>query len=94
MYLRDLNASIIVLLNIVMYGSAIFYSVEKVPPAMLPFVQYNPLAAFVQESRDLAVWGVLPDWHIYGWVCAASVAMLLVGYTVFARMRRGFADVL
>ncbi len=93
-FFRDLNASIIVLLNIVMYGSAIFYSVEKVPPTMLPFVKYNPLAAFVQESRDLAVWGVLPDWHVYGWVCAVSVAMLLVGYTVFARLRSGFADVL
>ena len=93
-FFRDLNASIIVLLNIVMYGSAIFYSVDKVPPSMLPFVRYNPLAAFVQESRNLAVWGVLPDWPVYGWVCAVSVAMLAVGYLVFARMRSGFADVL
>ena len=93
-FLRDLNASIIVLLNIVMYGSAIFYSVDKVPPAMLPFVKYNPLAAFVQESRNLAVWGVLPDWYVYGWVCAVSVTMLVVGYIVFTRLRGGFADVL
>ena len=93
-FLRDLNASIIVLLNVVMYGSAIFYSVQKVPPAMLPFVKYNPLAAFVQESRDLAVWGVLPDWQVYGWVCGVSAVMLLIGYLVFTRLRPGFADVL
>ena len=36
-FFRDLNASIIVLLNIVMYGSAIFYWVDKVPRSMLPF---------------------------------------------------------
>ena len=93
-YFRDLNASIIVLLNIVMYGSAIFYPISKVPPAMLPFVRYNPLAAFVEQSRNLAVWGVLPDFHVYGWVGAVSLGTLLAGYAVFARMRSGFADVL
>ena len=93
-FLRDLNASIIVLLNIVMYGSAIFYSVDKVPATMLPFVKYNPLAAFVQQSRNMAVWGALPDWHVYWWVCFVSAAMMVVGYVVFTRLRGGFADVL
>lgn len=93
-YFRDIQASVIVLLNIVMYGSAIFYPINKVPAAMLPFVRYNPLAAFVEQSRNLAVWGVLPDPQVYGWTCAAGVGMLLAGHFVFTRMRGGFADVL
>ncbi len=93
-FFRDLNASIIVLLNIVMYGSAIFYPIQKVPPALLPLVQYNPIAWFVEQSRNLAVWGVLPDPGLYGMMLLLSLGVMLVGYLIFIRARRGFADVL
>lgn len=77
-----------------MYGSAIFYPIQKVPPALLPLVQYNPIAWFVEQSRNLAVWGVLPDPGLYGMMLLLSLGVMLVGYLIFIRARRGFADVL
>lgn len=93
-FFRDLNASVVVLLNVVMYGSAIFYPIYKVPPALLPFVRYNPLAWFVEQSRNLAVWGVLPGLPEYGLMLGLSLGVMFTGYGVFARVRQGFADVL
>ncbi len=93
-FFRDLNASVVVLLNIVMYGSAIFYPINKVPPALMPLVKYNPIAWFVEQSRNLAVWGVLPDPRLYGSLLLFSIGVMLAGYFVFSRARRGFADVL
>ena len=91
-FFRDLNASIIVILNILMYGSAIFYPISKVPPAMMPFVRYNPLAWFVDQSRNLLVWGVPPDAGEYALMLAVSASFLLAGHAAFTRARRDFAD--
>ena len=93
-FIRDINAVVPVLLTIVMYASAIFYSISRVPPNLLPVVLSNPLALIIEDARNAVLWGMAPAWGRYGIVLAASAVVTIVGYAFFMRTKNAFADVL
>ncbi|HUJ11302.1 MAG TPA: ABC transporter permease [Verrucomicrobiae bacterium] len=93
-FIRDINAVMPVILTIVMYASAIFYSIKKVPTNLLPIVLYNPLAVAIDEARNAVLWGVAPAWGQYGMMLGASFIVMILGYAFFMRTKSAFADVL
>jgi lipopolysaccharide transport system permease protein len=93
-FIRDVNSIVPVFLVIVMYASAIFYSISKVPPKLLPIVAYNPLAVVIDQARNAALWGVPPVWGRYGIMLLAGFAVMILGYAFFMRTKRAFADVM
>jgi len=93
-FVRDINALIPVLLQILMYASAIFYPLSKVPPTVLPFLMLNPLVVTIDQARNALLWGQPPDWLQYALVLAVNLAALIAGYTFFMRTKRAFADVM
>ena len=93
-FLRDINSLVPVLMVIIMFASAIFYSISRVPPGFLPIVLYNPLAAVIDQTRNAVLWGVPPAWGRYGFVLAGSVVAMILGYTFFMRTKSAFADVI
>ena len=93
-FLRDINSLVPVLMVIIMFASAIFYSISRVPPGFLPIVLYNPLATVIDQTRNAVLWGVPPAWGRYGFVLAGSVVAMILGYTFFMRTKSAFADVI
>jgi len=93
-FIRDINSIVPVFLVIVMYASAIFYAINRVPPQFLPIVLYNPLATVIDQARNAVLWGVPPAWGQYGLVLLASFLMMIVGYAFFMRTKSAFADVM
>ncbi len=99
-FLRDLNEIMLALTQILMYASAIFYSLEglmankNVPPQLRTLIQFNPLAYFSEESRSLVVWGKPMDWSTYGWMTLAGVVAMIIGYQLFMNVKQAFADVI
>jgi lipopolysaccharide transport system permease protein len=93
-FVRDINAIMPVILTIVMYASAIFYSISRVPSKVLPLVACNPLAAVIDQARNAVLWGMAPAWGQYGVVLATSVIVMIFGYAFFMRTKSAFADVL
>jgi lipopolysaccharide transport system permease protein len=93
-FIRDINSIVPVFLVIIMYASAIFYSISHVPPNLLPIVLYNPLAVVINQMRDAVLWGVPPAWGQYVFVLLTSFLVMILGYTFFMRTKSAFADVL
>ncbi len=93
-FLRDLNQIALALTNLLMYASAVFYPIYRVPESVAPFVRLNPVAFLCEESRNIFVWGETLNWSGYGWVTLAGFAFMLIGYAVFLRVKHAFADVL
>lgn len=93
-FFRDLNELVGPLTQVLMYASALFYSVEKAPPALQAFLRLNPLAFFSEQSRNLAVWGDRGlDWQGYGVFTLVGLVFASTGYGVFLRLKHAFADV-
>jgi lipopolysaccharide transport system permease protein len=93
-FIRDINSLVPVVLLIILYDSAIFYSINRVPPNFLPLVLANPLATIIDEARNAVLWGSPPLWGPYGLVLLGSFVVMIVGYAFFMRTKSAFADVL
>ncbi|MGO9526790.1 MAG: ABC transporter permease [Verrucomicrobiia bacterium] len=93
-FFRDINSFVPVLLTILMYASAIFYSVDSVPPAFRPIVLVNPLAILIHQWRSAIMWRVPIDWARYGVHFAGCAVFMIVSYIIFMRTKSAFADVL
>jgi len=93
-FIRDVNSIVPVLLVIIMYASAIFYSISSVPPQLLPILLSNPLATVIDQARNAVLWGVPPVWGHYVLVLATSLFVMVLGYAFFMRTKSAFADVL
>lgn len=93
-FVRDINAIVPVFLTIMMFASAIFYSLNKVSPEFLPLFLLNPLAVAVDQARNAVLWGIVPSWPRYLLMLAIGLVTLSGGYAFFMRTKRAFADVM
>lgn len=98
-FLRDLVLAVSTVNLVLMYASAIFYPLEKVPAdfygwPLRALVELNPLAFLASASRDLAIWGTPLAW--VPWAKHSAVALLAawLAQRLFRRARPAFADVL
>ena len=57
-------------------------------------VDYNPLAYLVESYRDLILNGELPGAMATLYFTLFSVALFVVGFALFVRLKPGFADLI
>ncbi|UCZ86394.1 ABC transporter permease [Pseudomonas sp. L5B5] len=93
-YLRDIDQVIGVLMSALLMLSAVFYPVTALPTAFQPWLYLNPLALVIESSREVLVWGVVPDIRVWLGQLLAACAVAILGRTWFEKTRQGFADVL
>lgn len=93
-YIRDIAQAIGVVLTVLLFISPAFFSIESLPEALRPWVRLNPLTLPMEQSRDVLIWGRMPDWGDWGIYTAAMLVFAWLGFAWFQSIRRGFADVI
>ena len=93
-YIRDIGQMTGVLTTILLFMSPIFYPASRLPEPYQTIIYLNPLTFVIEQSRDVLIWGNVPDWS--GMTIAYIVSMLVAwtGFVWFQKTRKGFADVL
>ncbi|KAA5604164.1 ABC transporter permease [Roseospira marina] len=92
-FLRDLHQVVGVLVTVTMFLCPIFYPIEAVPETFRIFIYMNPLTFIIEQLRDVALFGHLPDFGLLAGYLAAAWGIALAGLWWFSRTRKGFADV-
>ena len=92
-YWRDLREIIGLILVGLLFLSPTFYSLDAVPEATRNIIMLNPISFPLMQTRDVAYYGNLPDPLSWFGVLIFSLIFASVGHAVFARSRKGFADV-
>ncbi|MES2817380.1 MAG: ABC transporter permease [Pseudomonadota bacterium] len=93
-FLRDLNQLVPMIVMVMMFMSPIFYPVSALPEAYQSWLYLNPLTPAIEMIRALVLEGQLPEWRSFAVYLAAGILSAGLGLAFFARVRRGFADVL
>lgn len=93
-FLRDVGQTIGIILTVLMFLSPVFYPVTAVPERFRPWIMANPLTFIIEQSREVVIWGHLPEWSGLGIYTLAAAAVAWAGYAWFQKTRKGFADVL
>lgn len=93
-FLRDIGQITGVLATALLFLSSAIVPVSALPDDYQILFRMNPLTFIIDQAREVAYWGRLPDWSglIVYMFCSLAVAML--GLIFFRKLRRGFADVL
>ena len=93
-FLRDINQIVQVVVSMLMFLSPVFFPTSALPPHWRPFLNLNPLAQVIEETRRVAIEGMPPDltYLLVGTLAGLLIAEL--GCRFFQRAKRAFADVL
>ncbi len=84
-YVSDLSYIIGIVLNMLMYLSGVFYSMERFPePFDVLLGKFNPLAFLMNSTRDALLYGSMPEWSVYfSWLCVSTVMACIGLYTIY-----------
>ena len=93
-YFRDMVQIIGLITTALMFLSPIFYPITSIPESYRPYFQANPLTMTVEQVREVLIWNKGPDWSLLVQATLISLAFAWVGFIVFQKTRKGFADVL
>lgn len=93
-YFRDLSQVTGVLTTVLMFTSPLFFPLSALPEKLQPILMLNPLAYFIEVTRDVIIWGDMPDLIPLCIAYALSITLIKVGYSCFEKLKKGFADVI
>lgn len=93
-FLRDVGQLTSVFTTIMLFISAVFFPISSLPERYQGWMLWNPLAAVIEQSRQVVVFGVLPDPVVWLALFSVGCLMMWLGYAWFQKTRKGFADVL
>ncbi|WIE48883.1 ABC transporter permease [Pseudomonas sp. GM17] len=93
-FARDIGQFTAIVTTILTFLSPVFYPVSAVPEGFRPFMMANPLTFIIEQSREVLIWGHLPDWSGLALYVLAATAFAWAGFAWFQKTRKGFADVL
>jgi lipopolysaccharide transport system permease protein len=93
-YLRDIGQITGVLATALLFLSPAMYPVDILPPGYRWLIMINPLTFIMEQAREVALWGHLPNWAGLGIYTFCALLVMYLGYGAFRLTRRGFADVI
>ena len=93
-FIRDFAQLMGVLSTLMLFLSPVFYPLSAVPEPLRYVLYLNPISFIIEQVRLTIIEGAMPDW--LGLLLYTLVALLItrLGFGLFQRMRKGFADVL
>jgi ABC-2 type transport system permease protein len=89
-YFEDVSHMYQVATTALMYMTPIIYPISIVPYKFLWLIRINPLTQLFKLARDPVYYGTLPSFHVLAASIVVSIISLLVGWSVFNRLSRGF----
>lgn len=91
-YLRDLEHIIGVVIQALFYATPIVYSFSMIPESFKWVFKLNPMAYVIQGYRDVLYYQTMPDLAGIGGIALLSVIILIVGYMIFNKLQKNFAE--
>ncbi|MFC7877382.1 ABC transporter permease [Isoptericola sp. NPDC057391] len=93
--LPDLNQLISVLMRFWLYGSAVFFSIERFEnyPWIVGIMEANPMYMVLDAARDTLLYGAVPALSTWIGLSAWAVGTLLVGFLVFWQAEESYGRV-
>jgi len=93
-FIRDVGHAVLLFTQLLFFATTIFYPIERVPPKFQIVMRFNPLTHAVEDARRVMMDGLAPDWRFFIIALLTGVVVTTLGYALFIKSKRAFADVL
>ncbi len=91
-YLRDLQHFIGIFLQLMFYATPIVYSVDAIPDNFKWILQINPMTYIIEAYRNIFYEKAMPDLQPILIMILISLGICVVGYLIFNKLQKGFAE--
>lgn len=91
-YIRDAEYIINFIVQMVFYATPVLYSIDMFPEKFRWILRLNPLATIIESYRNIFYYKTNPDFKMLGITFIVSFIILIVGYAIFERLKKGFAE--
>jgi ABC-2 type transport system permease protein len=91
-YFRDLQHILGILQMAWMFLTPIMYGIDIVPEEFLPVFYMNPMTSVITAYRDVLYYAKVPDMETLLQAVFFGVIVLTLGFFLFGRLKRGFAE--
>lgn len=91
-YFRDLQHFIGIALQLLFYATPIVYAPDSIPQNFQWILQFNPMTYIINGYRDIFYYQRTPDFASLGIVLAISIALCVIGYFIFKKLQKRFAE--
>jgi len=93
-FVRDIEQVIGVFTTVLLFLPPVFFPVSAVPEPLQVWLHLNPLTFFIEQIREVLIWGNLTDWQGLAIYLIGAGGFAWLGFFWFQKTRKGFADVL
>lgn len=93
-YVQDIEHIVQFCMNMLMYGTPILYQLSQFDGSGLLYklVALNPMTTIINSYRDVFMYHQWCNWGALGCVFLLSIVIILIGYQVFRKLEKGFAE--
>lgn len=93
-FVKDIRQIVAIALPLLMFLSPVFYSSNMMQGVFRTFLMANPLSSAIEASRALYFQSGTPDFRPLVWHSLIGFMIIAVGWWIFSRLKKGFADAL
>lgn len=91
-YVRDVEYLVSFLLNLLFYATPILYTADMFPQNIRFLLYLNPMTHFIDAYRSIFYYQTLPNFNSLFYIFCFSFFILILGYFVFRKLEKGFAE--
>ena len=91
-FFRDLEYILNIVLMAWFYMTPIVYSIDMVPTEYRGIFLINPMSSIIMFYREILYYKKAPDFSFFGNIVLYSIIMIFIGYFVFERLQKSFAE--
>ena len=91
-YMRDIQHFIGVVLQLLFYATPIVYSIDTIPEGFRWILKWNPMTYIIEGYRAIFYNQTMPDLKALGILGIISIVILIVGYLLFNKLQKHFAE--
>jgi len=89
-FFRDMQYLWAVVTRLVMYGSAVFYPVDRFPPSLMAAFRCNPVFDHIAFVRKVVIGNATPEWWEFALLAGFAALMLAFGGWLYRRYNTEF----
>ena len=91
-YFRDLEHFVQIILQVMFYATPIVYGKDDIPQAFSFIIHLNPVAHLINAYRAIFYEQTTPDIKKLCILFIGSVIFCIIGYFIFKKLQKGFAE--
>ena len=91
-YIRDAEYIINFFVTMLFYATPVLYSADLFPKQFRQFLYLNPMTTIINGYRDIFYYKQMPDCLALGIIFIISILLLLLGFKIFRKLEKGFAE--